>query len=183
MESALAHPLFTPRLRLEPVTAELALAARAGRAAFQAALGAETPAGWAASNLALVARSAEPGPAAPRRVVAVERASEAVVGDVGFTPTRRRLGDGRSLAGQHCYELGYAIARERRRQGFAVEAGGAVVDWLFGEAGAGTILAGCDRRNLASICTLRKLGFWLDSTPGDAFWWVLYPELRSAQRA
>jgi RimJ/RimL family protein N-acetyltransferase len=58
-----------------------------------------------------------------------------------------------------------------------------VIDWLFAHGGAETIIAGCDRRNVASVKTLRKLGFWLDTTPGTAFWWVLTPELRLSGEA
>ena len=75
------------------------------------------------------------------------------------------------------------VARSRRRQGYAVEAVNAVIDWLFEDAGAETILAGCDANNIASVRTLRRLGFWLDSNPGQTFWWVLAPDLRPAQRA
>ena len=58
-----------------------------------------------------------------------------------------------------------------------------VIDWLFEDAGAETILAGCDADNIASVRTLRRLGFWLDSNPGRTFWWVLAPDLRPQTRA
>ncbi|PZO55935.1 MAG: hypothetical protein DCF16_00955 [Alphaproteobacteria bacterium] len=73
--------------------------------------------------------------------------------------------------------------RSRRRQGYATEACTAVIDWLFEDVGAETILAGCDAKNVASVRTLRRLGFWLDSNPGQTFWWVLTPDLRPALRA
>lgn len=169
-------PLFTARLRLEPVTPALADAARAGGAAFAAQLGAAAPEEWCAANLALVARAAHPawGAATPIRAVAIHRADGVVVGDVRFEPSLRAAGE---------VEIGYGVARERRRQGYATEATGAVIDWLFAHGGAETIIAGCDRRNLASVRTLRKLGFWLDTTPGSAFWWLLTQELHSTSRA
>ena len=176
MAIALDRPLYTDRLRIEPVTPALALAARAGQAAFADVLGAEAPADWCAASLGLVARSIahEWGPLpAPTRAIAIDRAADEVVGDVRFEPTLRDLNE---------FEIGYGVARARRRQGFAVEATRAVLDWLFDDAGAETILAGCDRRNVASVRTLRRLGFWLDSTPGSTFWWVLTPELRSTTR-
>ena len=40
---ALEHPLITPRLRLEPVTARLVAAARQGGAMFSEELGAAAP--------------------------------------------------------------------------------------------------------------------------------------------
>jgi predicted acetyltransferase len=174
---ALEHPLFTPRLRLEPVTAEMAAAARAGQAAFADVIGAEAPADWCQASLGLVARSVSQawGPAAaPTRAIAIHRDEGVVVGDVRFEPSLRAARE---------FEIGYGIARSRRRQGYAVEATGAVIDWLFDEAGAETILAGCDAANVASVRTLRRLGFWLDSNPGKTFWWVLDPALRSAPQA
>lgn len=176
----LRHPLFTARLRLEPVTPALAEAARAGGAAFAEQLGAEAPADWCAANLALVARAAHQawGPAIPIRAVAIHRAEGVVVGDVRFEPSAHAQA---SPFGE--VEIGYSVARERRRQGYAAEAAGAVIDWLFAHGGAQTIIAGCDRRNLASVSTLRKLGFWLDTTPGTAFWWLLTPDLRLSAQA
>ena len=55
---------------------------------------------------------------------------------------------------------------------------GAVVDWLFADGGADCIIAGCDKDNVASVRTLRRLGFWLDSNPGGTFWWLITPQLR-----
>jgi RimJ/RimL family protein N-acetyltransferase len=169
---ALDRPLFTSRLRLEPVTVELAEAARAGGVAFAEVIGAEAPPDWCASSLGLVARSIShawgPEPA-PTRAIAIHLDEEAVIGDVRFEP---------SLRAPREYEIGYGVARARRRQGYAVEMAGAVIDWLFDEAGAETVIAGCDSRNVASVRTLRRLGFWLDSTPSHTFWWTITPELR-----
>lgn len=177
MKPALDHPLYTPRLRLEPVTPELAQAARAGQRAFTDVIGADAPAEWCAASLGLVARSVSHlwGPApAPTRAIAIHRHDGVVVGDVRFEPSDRASGE---------FEIGYGVARSRRRQGYAVEAAGAVIDWLFEDVGAESILAGCDTANLASVRTLRRLGFWLDSNPGSTLWWVLTPELRSATQA
>jgi [ribosomal protein S5]-alanine N-acetyltransferase len=80
-------------------------------------------------------------------------------------------------------ELGYSVALGWRRQGYAVEAAGAVLDWLFEEGDAKAAIAGCARRNLASVKTLRKLGFWLDGSVGTAFWWTITPDLREAALA
>lgn len=174
---SLDHPLITPRLRLEPVTPRLAAAAREGGDALAEELRAEIPADWRAASLSLVARAARPtwGPSpAPYRAVAVHRADGCVVGDVRFEPLPLEAG---------VVEIGYGVAMSRRRQGFAVEAAGAVLDWLFDEAGARGAIAGCDRRNLGSVRTLRKLGFWLDGSAGSAFWWTISPELRAAARA
>ncbi len=172
---ALDHPLITQRLRIEPVTARLAAAARQGGAMFADELGAAAPADWCASGLAMVGRSANWGPPQkPIRAVAVHHDEGCVIGDVRFEPRFGPQGE---------VEIGYSIAKSRRRQGYAVEAAGALVDWLLSEGGADTLIAGCDHNNVGSVKTLRKLGFWLDSTPGSVFWWVLTRELRLAARA
>lgn len=177
MGAILSQALQTERLRIEPVTPALAAAARAGRAAFIDALGADAPVDWCEASLGLVGRAAPnawgPNPA-PIRAVAIHAQDWSVVGDVRFEPSLRAARE---------FEIGYGVARSRRRQGYAVEMTAAVIDWLFDARAADQLIAGCDRRNRASVRTLRRLGFWLDSTPGDAFWWVLTPELRSALRA
>ena len=173
---ALDHPLVTPRLTLVPVTAALAAAAREGGAAFAQAIQADVPPDWGAASLALVGRSAHPawGPRpAPMRAVAVHRADNIVIADVRFEP---------SLQAADEVEIGYGVAHSYRRQGYASEATGAVIDWLFVDGGAAEIIAGCDRRNVASVRTLRRLGFWLDGSAGRAFWWLLTPELRREAR-
>jgi len=167
----LDRTLLTPRLRLIPVTADLAAAARESHRAFGEILGAEVPPDWSATSLALVGRSAHPAwgqRPAPMRAVVVHRNANVVIGDIRFEP---------SLQVPDEIELGYEIVSSFRRQGFATEAAGAVIDWLFRQGGAAEILAGCDRHNLASVCTLRRLGFWLDGSAGRAFWWLLTPEL------
>lgn len=167
MPAVLDRPLFTHRLRLEPVTPALAAAAQAGQAAFANVIGADAPADWCQASLGLVARSG--AAEAPVRAIAVNRTDDTIVGDVRFEPSPRAARE---------FELGYAIARSRRRQGYAVEAAGAVVDWLFSEGGADCVIAGCDASNVASVRTLRRLGFWLDSNPGTTFWWLVTPQLR-----
>lgn len=172
----LDHPILTPRLRLEPVTLAMAEAAREGQAAFADAVGAEAPADWCQASLGLVARSISnawgPEPA-PTRAVAIHRHEGAVIGDVRFEPSLRAARE---------FEIGYGVARSRRQQGYATEAAGAVIDWLF-EEGAESIIAGCESANVPSVRTLRRLGFWLDSTPGTTFWWLLRPDLRKEAKA
>lgn len=173
----LEHPIVTSRLRLVPVTPAMASAARTGAAALADVVGAAAPPDWSAGSLALIARSLAPsvsGPLFPIRAIAIHRQEGVIVGDVRFEPNVRAPGE---------VEIGYAVAASRRRQGYAVEATGAVIDWLFEAGSAEIVVAGCDSRNLASVRTLRRLGFWLDRAPGRAFWWLLTPELRSAARA
>jgi RimJ/RimL family protein N-acetyltransferase len=170
-------PLLTPRLRLEPVTTVLADAARAGAREFQQTLGAQAPSDWCAGNLDLVAKSA-PVDMHPMRAVAIHREDGEVVGDVRF----ELLPYGRIRVARE-FEIGYSVARARRQRGYAVEATQAVIDWLFAEAGAEAVWAGCEARNVASARTLMRLGFQLDSTPGKTFWWVLSADSHLSTRA
>jgi RimJ/RimL family protein N-acetyltransferase len=174
---ALEYPLITPRLRLEPVTPELAAAARAGGQVFAEHIGADVPADWRNASLRMLARTpgaSWDGQTAPIRAVAIHREEGCVIGDVRFEPVPLE---------PKLVELGYSIAVGWRRRGYALEAAGAVLDWLFDEGGAKAAIAGCERGNLASVKTLRKLGFWLDGSAGSAFWWTITPDLRDAARA
>lgn len=173
---AIERPLFTQRLRLEPVTEALCGVANEGADSLALALDADIPPDWVRAGLPLV-RQRQRGlrPWRPIRAVVVHTGDSRVIGDIRFerTPDPEEI----------IYEIGYAIIPAYRRQGFAVEAAGRVIDWLF-EAGQGElVIAGCDRKNRPSVRTLRKLGFWLDGSRGSAFWWRLTPELRAECRA
>lgn len=169
--TGLSHPLFSPRLRLEPVTPTLSAIAN-DVSALSRTLEADIPADWARAGLPLVRQRVDPERAGrPIRCVAIHRADHVVVGDIRFERIHR-------TAEGEVYEIGYAIIPAYRRQGLAVEAAGRVIDWLFEDAGATLIIAGCDRRNRASVRTLRKLGFWLDGSRGSAFWWRMTEQLR-----
>ena len=169
---ALEKPLWTPRLRLEPMTPALAEAAASGPVALADALNADIPEAWAPAGMRLLAqvRRAGASAAAPIRAVVVHSVDERVIGDVRFEP---------ALLSEATAEIGYEIITAYRRQGYAAEATRRVIDWLFDEAGAETVIAGCHMRNRASVRTLRKLGFLLDGARrGRAFWWVMTPDIR-----
>lgn len=166
----LADPLATKRLRIEPITTAIARAGDQGREALEDFLGVDVPIEWWGINHRMVtARTRQ-----PEHGIVIHRGDERVVGDLRFDPVR---------GAQRTYEIGYAIIPSYRRQGIASEGAAAVVDWLFDEGEAERIIAGCDRRNTGSVKTLRKLGFWLDSARGDAFWWTISPDLRREKRA
>ena len=55
-------------------------------------------------------------------------------------------------------DLGYCFNRQYWGQGYASEAGIAVVDFAFKTLGLHRIVATCDRDNLASAAVLRKTG-------------------------
>lgn len=167
---AFDHALMTPRLRLEPVTAQIAALANSDVDELARVLNADLPEDWRRAGLPLVRQKQPPNRDwRPMRCVAVLRETNTVVGDIRFE--RRADSPGET------YEIGYAIIPAYRRGGLAVEATACIIDWLFSQAGAELIIGGCDRRNQASIKTLRKLGFWLDGSRGSAFWWRLTPDL------
>jgi RimJ/RimL family protein N-acetyltransferase len=169
------RPLLTPRLRLVPVTADLCALANEGAEALSGALAADIHPDWMRSGLPLVRRGQELlRPWRPIRCVAIHRVDRLVIGDIRFEKTPDPA---------PTYEIGYAIIPGYRRRGLATEAAGRVIDQLFEEEGARLIVAGCDRRNRASVRTLRKLGFWLDGSRGSAFWWLMDAHMRAERNA
>lgn len=167
----LSYPLFTPRLRLEPITRALGEAASGGPDGLASALGADVPREWAPGGMRLLsaARRNSWTNAAPTRAIVIHEGDERVIGDIRFEPV--------ALA-PDTIELGYGILAAYRQQGYAVEASTRILSWLFDEARVTRVIAGCDMRNRASVRTLRRLGFWLDSAKrGRAFWWTLDHEL------
>lgn len=62
-------------------------------------------------------------------------------------------------AANHVYELGFHIRSKYWRQGFALEAAGAVIEYAFNNLSARGLFAGHNPKNLASAQLLRKLGF------------------------
>jgi [ribosomal protein S5]-alanine N-acetyltransferase len=171
----LLKTLITPHLRIEPLTARLGLIAREGPQALAQALDADIPPEWhAGGGLRLLARAwRHDGDAPAERALVVHRGDERVIGDLRFEPVERM---------QHTLELGYAITPLYRRQGFATEAAGRLLDWALDEGGARQVIAGCHRRNRPSVRTLRRLGFWLDGARGEDFWWAITPDLRQDAR-
>ena len=159
---ALQHPLFTPRLRLEPVTRHVLVASSLGRTALSAAIDADIPQAWL-GGYGLGPRGPD---APPRHVLVLRHADRRLIGEERFDVQTEE---------PDVFDVGYQIEPDCRRQGYAVEATSAVIDWLFDEGGAVRVIAGCDMGNLASVRTLRRLGFTLDgSSPRrHAFWWTL----------
>lgn len=80
----------------------------------------------------------------------IERATEMVIGDIRFRgpPDADRT-----------VEIGYSVIPDRRRRGYATESARALVGWAAEQPGVDSLIAGCDRDNVASIKTLERLGF------------------------
>ncbi|WP_250037937.1 GNAT family N-acetyltransferase [Paractinoplanes maris] len=81
---------------------------------------------------------------------AIERtADRALVGDVAV-----HLHDNLMQA-----EIGFTLAKEHQKQGYAFEAVSAVLDRLFRVQGLHKVAGECDARNVASAGLLERLGF------------------------
>ncbi len=63
----------------------------------------------------------------------------------------------RSVADQQA-EIGYILHPDVHGQGFATEAGGALLAFAFGEVGCHRVYARCDARNVASARVMQRLG-------------------------
>ena len=57
------------------------------------------------------------------------------------------------------FEIGFTLAQVNQGKGIAREAVGQLIQYLFGEVGAVSIVANCDQRNLSAIKLLLSLGF------------------------
>lgn len=158
--------LRTRRLELRPLPPTVAAELPGDRAAAEAALGATLPADWPQGDLldVLPLQARSDGRAADFGVwVVIERATQTVVGDAGF----------KGLPADGVVEIGYSVIPDRRRRGYASEAAAALVDWARNQEDVETVVAACDRENVASIRTLERLGFARTGMDGDEIRWRL----------
>ena len=84
----------------------------------------------------------------------VERASDALVGDLVFNWTSKQHKSG---------EIGFIFAREHHGKGYATEASRALLDWVFGAAGFHRVIGRTEVRNTASARVLEKIGMRLEA--------------------
>jgi [ribosomal protein S5]-alanine N-acetyltransferase len=162
---AITDPILTPRLRLEPVTPGLMAAAERGLQSLADHIMAEAPDEWISTSYRVVLPRGKAGrlaDAQTQRALVVHRTEKRVIGDVRFEAMEEAV-----------VEIGYSILPAYRRQGYAVEAMTALIDELWQDNAIDTLIGGCDMKNIASIRTLRRLGFELDISRGRAFWWRL----------
>jgi ribosomal-protein-alanine N-acetyltransferase len=142
----------TDRLDLTPLPAAAAAALPDDRETASALLGAALPASWPQADLLDILpmpASADPEGEPYGIWVMVERATNGLVGDIGFMGPPA---DG-------IVEIGFSVVPERRRLGFASEAAAAVVEWALGEPSVDRVVARCDSDNDASIGVLERAGF------------------------
>ncbi|GGK81369.1 GNAT family N-acetyltransferase [Ornithinimicrobium pekingense] len=68
-------------------------------------------------------------------------------------------------------EIGFTLAREHQRQGYAVEAVSAVVDDLVDRLGVHRVVGELSPENLASARLLERLGMTFEHLAEKSFWW------------
>lgn len=90
--------------------------------------------------------------------------SRELVGDLGL----------HSLLDPDQFELGFTVATKHQGNGYATEAARALLDQLFTEHRAKSVVASADSRNLPSKAVLRGLGFlnqphksWIEEFKGE----------------
>lgn len=67
-------------------------------------------------------------------------------------------------------EIGFTIAPAFQRRGYATEAAGLLLGYLFGARGKHRVTATCDARNLASAAVLERLGMRREGHLRESAW-------------
>lgn len=145
----------TARLTIRPFTGEMMLAALDDPVVAGAMLGLRVAAGWpnAAERGALsfladqIAR--DPELADWQMQVFIQTAEGIIIGTGGFKGRPDKDG---------MVDLGYGIAPAYQGQGYATEAGAALIAWAFAQPRVRRIFADCLATNPASARVLAKLG-------------------------
>ncbi len=159
-------PLETPRLILRPFTDRDAEPFSRYRSDPEVARyqGWEAPfsLGQAARFVAEM-KAKKPGEPGEWFQVALElKSTGELIGDVAF----QRLREDERQA-----EIGFTLARAFQGQGYAAEAVGRLLDYLFGELGLHRVRADCDPQNAASIRLLTKVGMRHEGTFVESLWY------------
>jgi len=152
-------PLQTARLRLEPLTAEMARAIVAGDLARLTAAGLAAADGWphedTADGLAMAGKGGYP----PGWLIT---AGGAVIGDIGTHGPVDEAGR---------VEIGYGLAAPSRGQGYGSEAVAAVTEWLLSQPGVRQVRAHTLTDNAPSRRVLEKAAFaYIGLDQGEALY-------------
>src|ERR1700759_2906684 len=153
-------PLQTARLRLVPVTTEVARGVVAGDLSVLAAAGLAAAEGWPHADtidgLTMPAKTGVPG---GWLIVA----GDAVIGDAGTHGPADEAGN---------IEIGYGLAALSRGQGYGSEAVAAITEWLLTQPEIRRIRATTLTDNMPSRRVLEKAGFtYAGVEDGEAVYW------------
>lgn len=162
----------TRRLALIPFGLELVRAALHDRQQFGRMLTARVPDDWPNDDvLSMLPQDAMLLEAEPGRsewsYLVVQTEERTLIGDIGFHAPPDAKGS---------VEIGYDILAAYRRQGYAVEACDALLNWAFQQPGVRYVVAESLANNTASIRVLEKVGLRRFSTTTESLWWRLTRE-------
>jgi len=114
-----------------------------------------------------------------RRFVTAQAASHPDTPDEWFqfavteTATGRLVGDvaAASETDHRIARIGFTLAPEAQGHGFATEAVTGLLGYLFDTRGKHRVVADCDRRNLASVALLERVGMRREAHHLQSVWW------------
>ena len=163
-------PIRSTRLELVSMSPRFLEAALAGRADEAGrAIDAEVPVDAVSDEarffrLRLEQMRKEPARRQWLRAIVRTDPERAMVGHTGFhgPPGTNGRRDPEAL------EIGYTVFPSFRRQGYALEAAAALIDWAHAEHGIRKFLASVAPRNEPSLAIVRKLGFVRTGQQWDA---------------
>lgn len=165
-----ALAVHTERLMLRAVSERVARAAIArDHDMMERLVGAAVPVEWPGDVIAILPRYAD---ALARDVgqfgwgpwLAIDAATNAVVGDLGFKgpPSEKRT-----------VEIGFETISTVRNRGVATEAARSLVAWAMSHDDVDAVLAECERGNAASTRVLEKVGLRRRGTRGSVVTWQM----------
>jgi len=152
--------LHTERLEIVPASAEfIRLLATGEYERASGLLNVFVPFGWphdddARAGLHLHLRAMQENALElPWRIrLIVRREGREVIGSINLKGPLRQNGD---------VEIGWGVNAEHRGQGIAIEAAGAVIAWVFSQAGVKRVVATIPEDNVASMRVAERLGMSL----------------------
>ncbi|MDF2630094.1 MAG: Protein N-acetyltransferase, RimJ/RimL family [Symbiobacteriaceae bacterium] len=157
----------TQHLRLVPASREFISAVahdRRGDLPLPVAVPAEWPEADLRDFLPTLARmlAADPEGACWSVWLMIDKATQTVVGDVGFKGAPDEAGR---------VEIGYSVLPAWRRRGYAFEAARALVDWALSDPRVARVEAECLEANAPSARVLEKLGMRCLGRSGGLIQW------------
>jgi len=166
--------LETARLTIIPFTLDLLRAARQDPALVGQRLRMHVPADWPGPDIAAALpsfiRQLEPDPTQDDwGVHLVGHTAERTL--IGFAGCNNGPPDATGTV-----EIGYDTLPAYQRHGYATEAMGAIIAWLFEQPRVRRIIADCDANNVASRRMVERLGLRQQAPTDDRLNWLLARE-------